>query len=261
MSRITASRRALIVAALGLLALGAGIGWAAVPDSAGVIHGCRNANGGLRIIDTEASGACGGGEIPLNWSQSGPAGPAGSAGAAGPQGPAGAQGPVGPSGSTGGAGSAALGLATRFDDPVTAPAPLTILPHRAGPGTRWRTLETLRLTTGKYLVFARVNVQADIGFERTYGMRVRCMLLQAGSTGGVRDWTQVNVWERPGTAHGDGANAFLMGPADVSRAAATTLQLQCLVEDPQLPVVVDRVRIRASGARITAIRVGDLVVG
>lgn len=258
MSRITASRRVLIAAALGLLALGAGIGWAAVPDSAGVIHGCRNANGGLRIIDTDAGGACGGGEIALNWSQSGPAGPAG---AAGPQGPAGAQGPAGPSGASGGAGGASLGRASRFDLPVSAPTPLTLLPHRSGPATRWRTLETLRLTTGKYMVFGRVNLQAEAGFERTYGMRVRCMLFQPGSTGGVRDWTEVNVWERPNFAYGDGASVFLMGPADVSRAAATTLQLQCLVDTPQLPEPPDYVRIRASGARITAIRVGDVVLG
>ncbi len=254
MTRITASRRALFVATLSLLALGAGIGWAAVPDSAGVIHGCRNANGGLRLIDTEVGGACGSGETLLSWSQHGPAGAAGS------QGPAGAQGPAGPSGPAGGVGSASLGRASSFREPVTGSAPLTILPHRAGPSTRWRTLATLRLTTGKYIVFARVNVQADIGFERIYGMRVRCKLFQPGSTGGVPDWTQVNVWERPAAAHGDGANVFLMGPADVSRAAATTLQLQCLVEDRQNDALVDRVRIRASGARITAIRVGDLVV-
>ena len=253
MSRITASRHVLIAAALGLLALGAGIGWAAVPDSAGVIHGCRNANGGLRIIDTDAGGACGAGEIALNWSQSGPAGPAG---AAGPQGPAGAQGPAGPSGSAGGAGTASLGRASWFDDPVTAPAPLTTLPHLPDRGhARWRTLDTLRLTTGKYIVFARVNVQASIGLERSYGRRVRCKLFQPGSTGAVRDWTQVNVW-----TGGDSANVFLMAPTDVSRAAATTLQLQCLVDSRQNPAIVDRVQVEASGARITAIRVGDLVV-
>jgi hypothetical protein len=256
MTRIAASRRALLAAALGVLFLGAGIGWAAIPDSAGVIHACRNAGQGgtIRVIDTEAQGACIAGETPLSWSQRGPAGPAG---AAGPQGPAGPAGPAG----TGGAGSGSVGVASAFADPVTGPARLTTLPHRAGPRTPWRTLDTLRLTTGKYIAFGRVNLQAGIGFERTYGMRVRCMLFQPGSTGGIRDWTQVNVWERPGTGHGDGASALLMGPVDVSRAAATTLQLQCLVEDRQNDAVVDRVQIRASGARITAIRVGDLVVG
>ena len=258
--RTIPSRRTLALAALALLGLGAGIAYGAIPSSGGLVWACYSAqdNNHLRVIDRDANQSCAAFEQTVTWGQSGAAGPAGVAGPAGATGPAG---PAGPAGGTGGAGSSALGVVSAFRDPHTGPATLTVLPHRAGPTTRWRTLDTLRLPTGKYIVIGRVNVQADIGYERTYGMRVRCMLFQPGSTGGIRDWTQVNVWERPGLAHGDGGSVFLMGPADVSRAAATTMQLQCLVEDRQNDAVVDRVRIRASGARLTAIRVGDLVVG
>lgn len=67
-----------------------------------LIHGCINANGGLRITGApgygNASTACGGGETAVDWSQQGPPGPAGASGAAGPVGPAGALGPPGAAG-------------------------------------------------------------------------------------------------------------------------------------------------------------------
>jgi hypothetical protein len=67
-----------------------------------LIHGCINANGGLRIVGAPGYGnpstACGGGETAVDWGQTGPPGPAGSAGPAGPPGPAGGVGPPGPAG-------------------------------------------------------------------------------------------------------------------------------------------------------------------
>lgn len=88
---------------------------ASVPDSAGVIHGCMNKSTGVvRIIDTAKTGSLGAciasgalAELPVNWSQTGPAGAPGSPGtpgspgapgqngATGPQGPQGPQGPAG----------------------------------------------------------------------------------------------------------------------------------------------------------------------
>jgi hypothetical protein len=109
-------RRLALVALLALV--GAGIAYAAIPDSGGVIHGCYSTkNGALRVIDSAAK--CANGEVALNWNQqgprgnpgpTGPQGPKGDAGAAGPQGapgPAGAQGPKGATGAAGPQGVAA----------------------------------------------------------------------------------------------------------------------------------------------------------
>jgi hypothetical protein len=93
-----AGRRLAFVAILALA--GAGIAFATIPDSAGVVHGCYSAkNGALRVIDSTAK--CASGELPLNWNQQGPkgdAGPIGPQGAVGPKGDTGATGPQGQSG-------------------------------------------------------------------------------------------------------------------------------------------------------------------
>jgi len=72
-----------------------------VPDSNGVIHGCRDRITAIaRIIDT-AKTQCLLTEAPITWNQTGPKGSPGPSGPAGPQGspgspgPAGAQGPQG----------------------------------------------------------------------------------------------------------------------------------------------------------------------
>jgi hypothetical protein len=74
------------------LAVGVGVATGAIPDASGVIHGCYDPQGALRVIDP-ASSSCKNNETALNWSQTGPAGPTG------PNGPKGATGPTGPSGS------------------------------------------------------------------------------------------------------------------------------------------------------------------
>ena len=67
-----------------------------------LIHGCINANGGLRITGAPGYGnpstGCAGGETSVDWSQTGPPGPAGPAGTAGVPGPQGTIGPPGPAG-------------------------------------------------------------------------------------------------------------------------------------------------------------------
>lgn len=80
-----------------------GVALAAIPDAAGVIHGCyQNTNGDLRVIDSSTGSGCKTSETAIQWSQTGPQGavgpqgPVGPAGPEGPAGPAGAIGPVGP---------------------------------------------------------------------------------------------------------------------------------------------------------------------
>jgi hypothetical protein len=68
-------KRVLLIAAIMVaLLLGAGVTWAAIPSSDGVIHGCyRTSNpavGSLIVIDAEAGQTCPSGTAPLNWKQS-----------------------------------------------------------------------------------------------------------------------------------------------------------------------------------------------
>jgi hypothetical protein len=75
-------RIALIVAALLLLGVGAGIAYASIPGPDGVIHGCYKtsnpAQGSVIVIDSAAS--CPSGFAALNWNQTGPQGLPGLAG-------------------------------------------------------------------------------------------------------------------------------------------------------------------------------------
>jgi hypothetical protein len=72
-------QRWLVLASLSIALVGAGgVAMAAIPDGGGTIHGCYTSKGGLlRVIDTAKGQACLSGEVPLSWSQTGPAGPTG----------------------------------------------------------------------------------------------------------------------------------------------------------------------------------------
>jgi len=80
---------AFILSALALTVALGGVAYSAIPDAAGVIHGCylNGMSRTLRVIDSTES--CNTGETALNWSQQGPAGATGPAGAQGPEGPPG----------------------------------------------------------------------------------------------------------------------------------------------------------------------------
>jgi hypothetical protein len=79
---------ALLVIVRGLIGMSVGgIAWAAIPDSAGVIHGCyANKGGALRVIDTATTTSCKSTEQSLTWNQQGIQGPAGQQGPQGPKG-------------------------------------------------------------------------------------------------------------------------------------------------------------------------------
>jgi hypothetical protein len=75
------SRYWIAFGAAAMLAIAAGVGYAAIPDSQGVIHACYDrTKGDLRVTDTHNPrlGACvAGKETALDWNQQGPPGPAG----------------------------------------------------------------------------------------------------------------------------------------------------------------------------------------
>jgi hypothetical protein len=111
----------VIAAAVGLVA--AGISYATIPDSSGVIHGCYQKSGGtLRVIDATVT-TCAKTETELDWSQTGPPGPAGPQGPVGPAGPAGKDGAQGPQGPVGPAGPAGKDGAPGKDGAQGPPGP------------------------------------------------------------------------------------------------------------------------------------------
>jgi hypothetical protein len=88
----------MFLGAAAIFVVAAGVAWAAIPDSGGVINGCYgNQSGNLRVVDLEAD-ACHNAETPISWNQHGPPGPQGPAGL---QGPAGEPGPRGEPGVSG----------------------------------------------------------------------------------------------------------------------------------------------------------------
>jgi hypothetical protein len=66
--------RRITAAVVVLLAVGAGIAYATIPDAGGVIHGCYMKDGTLRVIDSDAGQSCRNNETALNWNQTGPQG-------------------------------------------------------------------------------------------------------------------------------------------------------------------------------------------
>lgn len=124
--RLHAHVRHNLVAYLALaaaLAATGGVAYSAIPDQNSVIHSCYdNASGALRVIDTEASGICRGGETALDWNQKG------QPGATGPQGPP--------------------GIGTTYGK---SKAGLVVLPD---PGQK-KTVLSLTVPRGNYVIFAK----------------------------------------------------------------------------------------------------------
>ena len=73
---IRLSRRELVAAAsIAFLAIAAGIAYAAIPGSGGVINACyQKLNGQLRVIDIQAGQSCLLSEVSLTFNQTGPQG-------------------------------------------------------------------------------------------------------------------------------------------------------------------------------------------
>jgi hypothetical protein len=94
---VTTMRKPILIAAATTVAAAAGVAYAAIPNSNGVVSACYAKAGDLRVIDAEAGGQCKSGETALSWSRQGPKGDAGPQGPAGPAGPAGPKGDRGPS--------------------------------------------------------------------------------------------------------------------------------------------------------------------
>lgn len=92
----------LLVLAGAALATTAGVAFATIPGSTGVINGCYEKRTGiLRVIDTEAGKRCLSFETAISWNQQGSKGDRGEIGPPGPKGDTGLTGPPGLNGEKG----------------------------------------------------------------------------------------------------------------------------------------------------------------
>lgn len=162
------------------LAVAASIGYAAIPDSSGVIHGCynqaANPSGALRVIDTDAGAKCAKNEKALTWNQQGPKGDQGDTGPAGPTGPEGPTGPAGPTGPEGPAGGSGAVRIT-FKDSYTFA------------GENFEKILSTTLPEGTYSLWARADLQASTFNDDSFW--VTACEIRNGSTrlGGAEDQT------------------------------------------------------------------------
>jgi hypothetical protein len=141
----------LVVVTTGLLALGAGIASATIPDSSGVYTACKvNAIGTIRLIDpslpnTSLMSHCTSLETQLSWNQ------------LGQQGPPGAQGPKGDPGTNGTNGTdGAAGPAGPSDVYTSQPTGADCCPTLSKDYTP---LAQLNLPAGRYLLNANTSFQ------------------------------------------------------------------------------------------------------
>ena len=247
---MTRARWKILLATIALLSVGAGIGYSAIPSGSGVISTCRNANGGLRVIDREGGASCVQGEVLLEWSTSGgtggsgPPGPAGPAGPAGPEGPAGATGPACPAGADG---TASIGRVSRSSNQEARHQ----LAHRGDKGISrpWKTIEELSLPRGAYAVFARVVVESVNG--RANRDTVQCQLRTAAA---VVDSTTLSL------VPGEFEAIPLTGAVGPTRSGPSLLQLQCYGPNPVMSGLAldERAVLRAYGPKISAVKVGEV---
>ena len=148
-------KRKAVAIAFTVAAVVAGAAYAAIPDSAGVIHGCYTNRGGiLRVIDPSAGAKCTSLETAISWNQKGLKGDTGAQGPAGPQG---AQGPQGTAGTIGrlddlegipckGVNSKPANVHLSYGTGIEAPVTLVCITHLVGnPGPF-----TMHLTGGTF---------------------------------------------------------------------------------------------------------------
>ncbi len=127
------TRRPVIAVIAGLAVLATvGIGYAAIPDSSGVLHGCyQKQNGNLRVVNS--ANDCRRSELAIQWNQRGPQGVPGLPGTPGTPGPPGPPGPP--------------GVGHAFQKDIFSGVAVT------PPG--YTTIATLNLPAGSYFVTAK----------------------------------------------------------------------------------------------------------
>lgn len=98
-------RRDIVAAAAGAIVatvLAGGVAWAAIPGPSGVIQGCYDSGGNVKVVEALP---CPKGHTPFVWNQQGTQGPKGDTGEPGERGPAGLPGERGDTGAPGAPGA------------------------------------------------------------------------------------------------------------------------------------------------------------
>ena len=225
----------IAVGAAGSIAIGA------IPSSSGVITGCYDKSGLLRVIDKEAGSQCADGETELSWNQQGPAGAPGQQGPAGPKGDTGPRGPAGS--------SAAGGIYNlRRTTPISLPQPAN-LPGRAD------SIEIPLSALDARSVGLRLDVPAGRYFLLATGLisavtseapSIRCALY-AGN-----ELVETSEWQMPGSDGRRFHTTVLSGPARLT--ANGRVSLKCARR--YFRAVANPRHIELDHAKVVAVRLG-----
>lgn len=170
---LTVSAAMVVMVLVGVIAT-----HATIPAPTGVIYGCYDNAGKLRVIDN-ATTTCKTNETQLTWSQTGPQGPIGPQGPQGPtgvQGPAGLQGPAGPQGATGPAGPSHA----YFTENESSALPLNTVATQ---------LLTLTVSAGDYIIDAKTMLTNG----GSNSNEVACWLSYASGTTTIGDQSGATV--------------------------------------------------------------------
>jgi Lamin Tail Domain/Collagen triple helix repeat (20 copies) len=173
-------RRRVLLVALPLLALVAGVALAAQPSarrpSNAVINACvKKGSGQVRVVRPGAG--CRKNESRLSWNVQGPAGPRGATGAVGAIGPAGAAGPAGPPGPTGAKGDPGARGATGPAGPKGDAGP------QGPPGPGLTSLESLN---GLACHLGGIAGTASLTYDASGVATLTCVAGGGGTSGDIR---------------------------------------------------------------------------
>jgi Collagen triple helix repeat (20 copies) len=187
---ITRKGSILALAALSLLAV-VGVGYAAIPDSNGVIHGCYapKASGALRVIDVATGSKCLKNEKALDFNQTGPQGPKGDPGAPGQQGTPGPQGVPGTPGADGAPGQQGPAGAAGPPGPAgVSTATFTSGSISISGNDTWSQVASKGLPAGSWAVVATANLASGVPFDGDLIITAACELRSDGAPiGGTAD--------------------------------------------------------------------------
>lgn len=188
------ARRVLgILAAGALVAALAATTYAAIPGANGVISACRDAKGGLKVIDAENGATCSSNQVALNWNQQGP------------KGATGAKGDPGPS------------------DVTYVKQTLSYITQLAYPGT---VLQEMSLNAGSYLVSAKLVLNPrSLNVAPTV---VDCYLNVSDGFASTGDSSEATVASN-GSGPTEVATLALTQPTTFTNPAGGTVYLGCYV--------------------------------
>lgn len=208
------SRKVLLAAGFATVLLaGGGTALAvssSIPDSSGVIHGCYDSGGNVKVIDTSVTATCPKGYSSLDWNQTGPQGAAGAKGAQGSQGPAGPAGPA----------SLDAAIGSPCDEGTAYAGTLSVTYTPQGDGTDSVSIDCVQ-SNPTYALNLTVNVPGDTecnsftGCITTYGT-----ISVTSSPGSISCGDFSNYGNFDGTVSGTCTNDFAGGTVVTLTAAA-----------------------------------------